>query len=237
MKMADPTGGALTGSLTNIANIVAAAGALGTAAMGLVDASKALWGGPSNFGFGYISAELDPFLVALTNSPRGFNKAQILRTLKSNWLNGVAKADQKAKAKSLIHLGLTAGNAAGLAEAAGVNAEKLASLARKSADGTDVSQDEINVLGQFDAVLSAALDAAYERGDQKYRNASKLLAMIVATIMGGVGGLIVFGIPISNANLALSLLVGVVATPLAPVAKDLVSSIQAAVGAVGTLKR
>jgi uncharacterized membrane protein len=100
-----------------------------------------------------------------------------------------------------------------------------------------VSQDEINVLGQFDAVLSAALDAAYERGDQKYRNASKLLAMIVATIMGGVGGLIVFGIPISNANLALSLLVGVVATPLAPVAKDLVSSIQAAVGAVGTLKR
>jgi hypothetical protein len=231
--MADPTGGALTGSLTNIANLVAAAGALGTAAMGLVDASKALWGGPSNFGFGYISAELEPFLAPLTSGPSGFNKAQILRTLKANWLNGVAKADQKAKAKSLIHLGLTTGNAAGLAGAAGVNPEKLASLARKSADGTDVSQDEINVLGQFDAVLSAALDAAYERGDQKYRNASKLIAMIVSTILGSVGGWIVFGNPLH----ALSILVGVVATPLAPLAKDLVSSLQAAASAVGTLKR
>lgn len=235
--MADPTGGALTGSLTDIVNIVVAAGGLGTAAMGLVDASKAFWGGPSNFGFGYVSDALDPFLVPLANNPPGFSKAQVLRTLKANWLNGVAKADQKAKAKSLIHLGLTAGNAQGLANAAGVNAVKLQSLAQKTADGADVSQDEINVLGQFDAVLSAALDAAYERGDQKYRNAAKFLSMIVATIMGGVGGWIVFGS--SNytiTNIVLSLLVGVAATPLAPVAKDLASSLQAAVSAVGTLK-
>ncbi len=235
--MADPTGGVLTGNLPSIANIVVAAGGLGTAAMGLVDASKAFWGGPSNFGFGYVADALDPFLVPLANNPPGFSKAQILRTLKANWLNGVAKADQKAKAKSLIHLGLTTGNAVGLANAAGVNAAKLQSLAQKSADGTDVSQDEINVLGQFDAVLSAALDAAYERGDQKYRNAAKFLSMVVATIMGGVGGWIVFKDNYTTTNVVLSLLVGVAATPLAPVAKDLASSLQAAISAVGTLKR
>jgi hypothetical protein len=234
--MPDPTV-ALTGSYKDIANLIIAAGGLGTAAMGLVDATKVFGGGPSNFGFGYVAESLEPFLAPLANNPQAGGRAQILRTLKANWLNGVPKADQKAKAKSLIHLGLTGGNAQWLAAAAGVDATKLQSLANKTASGDTVTQDEINVLGQFDAVLSAALDAAYERGDQKYRNAAKFLAMIVATIMGGVGGWIVFGKDISNQNIALSLLIGVIATPLAPIAKDLASSLQAAVGAVGTLKR
>jgi hypothetical protein len=235
--MVDLTGAALSGDTKQIVNLIIAAGALGTAAMGLVDASKVFGGGPSNFGFGYVADALDPFLVPLTNNSIGFSKAQILRTLKANWLNGVAKADQKAKAKSLIHLGLTTGSAPGLANAAGVNAAKLQSLAQKTADGANVSQDEINVLGQFDAVLSAALDAAYERGDQKYRNAAKLLSMAVATVLGGVGGWLAFGSDYTTRDIILSLLVGVAATPLAPVAKDLASSLQAAVSAVGTLKR
>jgi len=46
--MTDPS------NMTSIANIVAAAGGLGTAAMGLVDTTKLFGGGPSNFGFGYI---------------------------------------------------------------------------------------------------------------------------------------------------------------------------------------
>lgn len=225
----------------NLANIVVAAGGLGAAAMGVVDASKTFRGGPSNFGFGYVADALDPFLAPLTNNPPGFSKAQVLRTLKANWLNGVSKADQKAKAKSLIHLALTTGNAQGLANASGVNAAKLQSLAQKTGDGADVSQDEINTLGQFDAVLSAALDAAYERGDQKYRNAAKCLSMIVATVMAAVGGGIVFnadlGQYLRSQEFILSLLVGVSATPLAPVAKDLASTLQAAVNAVSTLKR
>lgn len=223
--------------MVDLVNLVVAAGGLGTTAMGVVDASKAFWGGASNFGFGYIADALDPFLAALPNYPAAFSKAQILRTLRANWLNGVDKADQKAKAKSLIHLGLTKGNAQGLANAAGVDATKLQSLADKTAAGTAVTQEELNVLGQFDAVLSAALDAAYERGDQKYRNAAKLLAMVVSTVMGGVGGWITFGSDYTTKNIILSLLVGVAATPLAPVAKDLASSLQAAVGVVGTLRR
>ena len=223
-------------SITELVSVVTAAGALGTAAMGLVDASKAFGGGPSNFGFGYVADALEPFLAPLVNNPPAFSKAQILRTLRANWLNGVAKADQKAKAKSLIHLGLTKGNAQGLANAAGVDAAMLQSLAGKTAAGATVTQEELNVLGQFDTVLSAALDAAYERGDQKYRNAAKFLAMLVSTVMGGVGGWILFP-DHTPAHLVQALLLGVVATPLAPVAKDLASSLQAAVTAVGTLKR
>ncbi|WP_407193244.1 hypothetical protein [Bradyrhizobium sp. STM 3566] len=104
--MPDPTA-ALTGSYKDIANLIVAAGGLGTAAMGLVDTSKAFAGGPSNFG--YIVDWLKPFLAPPANNPQASGRAQILRTLRANWLNGVPKADQKAKAKSLIHLGLTGG--------------------------------------------------------------------------------------------------------------------------------
>jgi hypothetical protein len=232
----DPTAAVLTGTLTEVANFIAAAGGLGTAAMGLVDATKSFFGGPSNFGFADIKRELTPFLAPLGASGNAFSEAGVLRTLKANWLNGVAKADQKAKAKSLIHLGLTKGSAGALAAAAGVDQTKLVSLANKTASGGQVTQDEISVLGQFDAVLSAVLDAAYERGDQKYRNACKFLSMAVATVMAVAGGRIAFG-DLSGGHLALSLLVGISATPLAPVAKDLASTLQSAVTTVSALKR
>jgi hypothetical protein len=232
----------LGGNLTTIGNLVLATGGLGTAAMGLVDASKAFWGGPSNFGFGYIANALSPFLAALDKAAAGLNKDDILRTLKANWLNGVDKPDQKAKTKALIHLGLTQGSAERLAKAAGVDAGKLKSLAQKTAVGQQVTQDEINILGQFDTVLSAVLDAAYERADQKYRNGAKVLAMIVAVIMAVLADLFFFDQRTSffaffDANLGKAVLIGLAATPLAPVAKDLASSLQAAAAAVGTVKR
>lgn len=238
--MSDVIAGVLSGNLGNVLNFLAATGALGTAAMGLVDTTKVFGGGPSNFGFGYVRSALEPFLAPLTDDAPAFGRTQVLQTLKANWLNGVAKADQKAKAKSLIHLGLTKGSAPALAKAAGVDSAKLESLAHKTAAGRKVTQEEINVLGQFDAVLSAVLDTAYERGDQKYRNASKFCAMLVSTLLGGVGGWIVFGAGsasyFTTSNFALCALTGAIASPLAPVAKDLASSLQTAVSAVSALK-
>ena len=64
----------------------------------------------------------------------------------------------------------------------------LQSAATKATKGEKVSPEEVSVLGQFDAVLSAVLDEAYERADQKYRNAAKLLAVIVATALALFAG-------------------------------------------------
>jgi hypothetical protein len=239
-KMADVITGIGSGYLGNILNFLAAAGGLGTAAMGLVDTTKVFGGGPSNFGFGYVEDGLKPFFEPITEHSSAFGKSQILQTLRANWLNGVAKADQKAKAKSLLHLGLTRGSARAMAKAAGVDPTQLESLAHKTATGRKVTPEEINVLGQFDVVLSAVLDAAYERGDQKYRNACKALAMMVSTILGGIGGWIVFGAGslsyFASGDFAFCLLTGALAAPLAPVAKDLASSLQTAVSAVGKLR-
>ncbi len=205
--------------------------------MGFVDALKAFEGGPSNFGFSTIRRTLEPFLPKNANG--AFSEAELLEALKSNWINGVAKADQKAKAKALIHLGLTAGNAADLAKAAGVDERTLASVADKVAGraqgNTVLTSAETNTLGQFDAILSAILDEAYERGDQQYRNGTKILAMFFAVIFGIAASLLIKG---SNWDAAgLGLLVGLAAVPLAPVAKDLTSSLQAAVSAMQIIPR
>lgn len=232
------------GDLGNILNLLSAVAGLGAAAMGLVDSSKAIMGGPSNFGFGHIKKAVTPFV---NGTGTAFTATQIEHTLKANWLNGVATADQKAKAKSLIHLGLAPDTAEALAKAAGVDAGKLKSLATKIATGTEASQDEINVLGQFDVVVSAVLDDAYERGDQIYRNACKLLAMAVSTVLAVIAGwTIAAAAACASSSCAASyffsrdffiaLIVGLSATPLAPVAKDLVSTLQTAANAVGAVK-
>jgi hypothetical protein len=217
-------------SLTNILNLIAAAGALGRAAMGLVDACKAFWGGPSNFGFAHIKAAVERFVPDTADGPGAFGRADILRTLRANWLNGVAAADQKAKARAMIHLRLTKGDADALAALAGVDPALLESVAEKAMTGAPVSPAEIAVLGQFDAVLSAVLDEAYERADQTYRNAAKLLAVIVATVLAVFAGVLL------DQPFWLSFLVGLASAPLAPVAKDLATSLQNAVAAVRAVK-
>src|SRR5207249_4183215 len=82
-----------------------AASALGTAAYGLVDASKAFGGGISNAGFSHIREAVVPLIGAPEPAAaQMFGRKDVLATLLANWLNGVPKADQKAAAKSLIHM-------------------------------------------------------------------------------------------------------------------------------------
>jgi hypothetical protein len=247
MTMADDF---LGGNIGNIVNILAAAGGLGTAAYGVVDASKAIAGGMSNPGFGYIRKAVEPLLgegnAAGGDGATAFGRAQILATLRANWLNGVAKADQKAVAKSLIRLGLTPGNAPALAAATGVDAANLTTAARSARTGQPLTQQDLGILGEVDAIVSAILDLGYERADQLYRNAAKMVAALVAIVLSAIaGGLIYFhggehpslgGYVFSSRFLA-AVFIGAISTPLAPIAKDLSSSLQAAVKAVGAIRR
>jgi hypothetical protein len=155
-----------------------------------------------------------------------------METLRANWLNGVPTDDQKAKAKALIHLGLTQKNAPSLAKASGLDAAALSAAAAKIDIGAPLDANDVTLLGRFDAIVSAKLDAGYERADQFYRDTAKLLAGIVAVVLALWG----------NALLPQpyhwwgAMLVGLVATPLAPIAKDLTSSLAAAVTAVQAVK-
>lgn len=216
--------------LTGVLNIIAAAGALGTAAMGLVDALKVFWGGPSNVGYGFIKAAVKRFTPDAPDGPAAFRQRDVLRTLRANWLNGVGPAEQKAKARAMIHLRLTQGDATELARLAGVGPAVLKAVAEKAAAGATASPAEIAVLAQFDAVLSAVLDEAYERADQAYRNAAKALAVLVAVLLALLANAFV------GAAWWEALFVGLISAPLAPVSKDLASALQNAVRAVRAVK-
>ncbi len=225
--------------LANIESIIAAIAGLGTAAYGLVDASKAVRGGASNPGFGHIRSTVQPFLPESSDS--AFGPTQILDTLRANWLNGVGKAEQKAAAKALIRLTLTQNNAPRLAKATGVSASALQEVADKIATGHDLAPQDINLLGQFDTVLSAVLDTGYERADQLYRNSTKAFAAATAIALALIGGGLLSQSGISaylcSGQALLALLIGVLSVPLAPIAKDLSSALSSAITAVSSLKR
>lgn len=224
-------------TLASISQLIAATGALGTGSYGLVDALKSLGGwGPSARGLKLIETKLKPFGAAL-NELGGAP----WETLRANWLNGVPKGDQKAIAKSLIRLCLTAKNAATLATATGLDSQKMGDVASKIDNGTALGVDEINFLGHFDAIVSAILDAAYERADQQYRNTAKALAMLIAALLAIFGRWVIlqadqsppsFYSYLHSSNVVMPILVGLISTPLAPVAKDLSSTLQTAVKAM-----
>jgi hypothetical protein len=224
----------LADNLGYILNLIAAAAALGTAAFGLVDASKGFWGGLSNPGFGYIRKAIEALLAASAAVPTAFGPKQILETLRANWLNGVSKADQKAVAKSLIRLMLKPETAPAMAAAVGVNADHLTLAAGHVQDNENLTEQDIKVLGTYDVMVSAVLDFGYERADQFYRNCAKIAAAICAVVLAVAAKRILDG---SFENLPTAVVVGLIATPLAPIAKDLSSSLNAAVKAVSAFKR
>ena len=142
-----------SGQLSQIASLVAAAGGVGTASFGLVDATKAFSGGISHRGFKCIRDAVAPYMepFALVN-PR-----DPLATIKAGWINGTAKDDQKAAVKSLIHLGLPAATAAALVKSTrGVDADALEAAAKKLDAGSSLGEADIAVLGRFDAIVELA---------------------------------------------------------------------------------
>lgn len=227
------------GILQNLPSIITAMGGLGTAAFGLVDSTKVLWGGVNRIGFTSIKDAVTKLTPG--KAVNGLSQAMVIDTLRANWYNGQDLASQKAVAKSLIKLGLNAGNAAAVADAAGVDRVVLHSIATKMAAGHALTSAESDVYGRFDLILTAILDEAYQEGDQLYTNWTRVVAAIFAVLLAFVGGWTlkggVFGSYLTSNDLWRALITGVLAIPLAPVAKDLSSALVAAVNAMQAVKK
>ncbi len=222
----------------NISDIVIAIGGLGTASYALVDGAKAIGGGPSNHGFSHIRrvmAKLYPEDVDRNDRANPLTLASVLDTLYASWINGTALADQKAIAKSMVKLRLNRDNAPHLAKVTGVSGELLIAVAAKMANGARLEQAESDALGRFDLILGALLDEGYQRADQAYRNFAKLWSVAVSVALAFAGGAIV-GLDTDKDVLA-TLLIGLLATPLAPLTKDLTSALQSSVKAMQLLRK
>jgi hypothetical protein len=231
-------------STMQLTQIITAIGGLGTAAFGLVDASKSVFGFINRMGLKHIRQ----VVTALTpdqdgaglqpTPPNALPRKNVLETVEANWVNGTDLGSQKAIAKSLIKLQLSAGNAAVLAAKTNVDAELLKSVAVKIAAGTALLQAESDVYARFDLIVTALLDEAYQLSDQVYRNGTRGLAALVAVLLALGGGWALDGTKfLCPREAGLALLAGLLATPLAPIAKDLASGLAAAVNTLQVMKR
>jgi len=221
---------------------ITAVGALGSAAYGLVDTSKLVRGGPSNHGFGYIRDLVSNRLFAgIAAGNNGFQVGDLLSTLRANWLNGTALDDQKSKAKTLIRLMLNPQTVTPLAAATGIDPARLLIIFNQMAAAQPLADADKDIWGRFDLALTALLDDAYQSADQQYRNCAKGWAMLVSIVLAVFGAWLLYKSQSATATFEnfwngaamwAGLITGLLATPLAPVAKDLSSTLTAAMQAL-----
>ncbi len=225
----------MTGLVQSLPQIITAIGGLGTAAFGLVDASKPVFG-INHIGFKGIKttvAKLTPGAPA-----NGLSQDKILATLEANWINGTDLGGQKSIAKSLIKLNLNADNAAVLAKETGVDSDVFTAIATSIAEGTPLKTDQGDVYARFDLIVTALLDETYQRSDQVYRNWTRAIAAVFAIVLALAGG-VMLHTPGSSflRDIGKSVLVGLLATPLAPIAKDLSTALATAVNTLQLVKK
>jgi hypothetical protein len=218
-------------NLQGLPQIVTAVGALGTAAFGLVDASKALGGGVNHIGFGAIK-KLARSLTPGTQA-NALSQNKVVATLQANWFNGTDLTSQKSIAKSLIKLNLSPANARDVATATGVDPDALSTITTSLAAATPLTSTQSDIYARFDLILTALLDEVYQRSDNLYRNWTRAIAALVAIGLAIIGGY-ALNPPMPNWE---SVLVGLIATPLAPIAKDVSSALATAVNTMQAVRK
>ncbi len=221
--------------LKQLPQIITAIGGLGTAAFGVVEATKAFGGGVNRYGFMAIKKTITTLTPGA--SVNALSQSKIVATLKANWYNGTDLSSQKAIAKSLIKLNLSTGNAAALAAETAVDPAVLTSVAGKIAAGTPLTSTESDVYARFDLIVTALLDERYQHSDNIFRNWTRAWAALVAIALAVLGGWALNGKVCFDQNLGQSVLVGILATPLAPIAKDLSTALATAVNTLQLVKK
>jgi hypothetical protein len=223
--------------------IITAIGGLGTAAFGLLEATKPVVPWINHAGFGRIRKTVENLTPDEPGSRQPLNalpQAYILESLLANWVNGTDLGSQKAIAKSLIKLHLSAGNAAALAARTNVDPALLTESARSIVSGTALTQQQGDAYARFDLIVTALLDESYQHADQVYRNCTRALAAVIAVALAFAGGWSLVGCWLNfwwKPDMFLALLAGLLATPLAPIAKDLSTALATAVNTMQLVKK
>ena len=194
-------------------------------------------------GFGRIRATVSSLTPNEPGAGQPLNalpQANVLESLLANWVNGTDLGSQKSIAKSLIKLHLSAGNAAALAATTNVDPALLTEVAKSIASATALTQQQSDAYARFDLIVTALLDEAYQHADQVYRNSTRGLAALLAVALAFVGGWSMVGSWQAfwwKPDMFLALLVGLLATPLAPIAKDISTALATAVNTMQAVKK
>jgi hypothetical protein len=206
-------------TMDDIGTIVLATGALGTAAFGLVEALK--WTRiVGTIGFGSLRHSLGPIWESLETA-YGPAYEQVLA--------GQYRGDARELVRAIrqgVRIGLTPDNAPRLAGFLGVlDGDALSRAAAHLPTAPTISDDARYVLGRYELAVDARIESALAIAQSQYAGKLRTIAMILSL---GIG----VGVGIYLGQFFLGFLVGLAAVPVAPIAKDLVSALQAATTAL-----
>lgn len=208
---------------------VLAAGALGIAAFGIVEALK--WTPVGLAGFRQIKKTLGRLMETLEVA----YGADYLELMKAQYRAGRATGDLRRTIRQGVRIGLNVDNAARMAAFVGVaDIENLKSGTRKLEAGEEPEDEVRNAMGRFELAVDARIDAALSLAESRYVGTMRMAASAVAIGLALVAAYFLKGD--QDAEWAKALIVGIVAVPLAPIAKDVASGLRAAGKAVKALK-
>lgn len=224
--------------VAHVTELVLATGALGTAAFGIVEGLKPVrWVGEA--GFEAIPATLGDAVQTLEQA-HGPGWEAVYR--------GLYRGDQAELARLLrqgARIGLTRENAAAVGAALfGARAPEIADLVRvtthlyaaaaEQGGGEARTTDaERRALGRFELAMDARIDAALAIARQRYASRARLSAFVVSLGVALGTAVMLDEVPGGGwSRWLVALLVGVAAVPIAPIAKDVASGIQAAAKAL-----
>ena len=102
------------------------------------------------------------------------------------------------------------------------------------------TQEQSDAYSRFDLIVTALLDETYQHADQVYRNWTRASAAVLAVALAFFGGWSLVGSWEGfwwKPDMFLALLVGLLATPLAPIAKDISTALSTAVNTMQLVKK
>ena len=203
----------------NPGTFVLAAGALGTAAFGIVEGLKRFQA-IGEAGFSVLLGILGPIMTALRVA-YGTDAEQMLRAQ--------YRGDHQALTTVMrqgARIGLTPATAAEIARSLGsIDPALIQQAAAAVEHGDELPPPLRNVLGKFELAVDARIDAALALAEDRYKRTALIAASIVALAIAIFVGY-------TQGRLLQAVLVGLVAVPLAPVAKDVATALKAATDAL-----
>lgn len=200
---------------------VLAVGALGTAAFGVVEGMKA-WSKIGEAGFdaipellgglqGTLIAAYGPEALALLRAQYRGDQSELARMLRQGVRAGLSAE--------------TAPTAAGALPAIGEADLRAAVVAMNEAAEPAAAQR--NTLGRFELAADARIDAALALARSRYVAVVRVWAGVVAIVLAVAAAVALQG-GVKGAQYVEAILIGIAAVPLAPIAKDIASGLNAA---------
>jgi hypothetical protein len=213
-------------NIDSLGPAIAAAGALGTASFGIVEALK--WTSLGAAGFGQIRTYLGPALEAALEVAYGPDFERLLRAQyrqDSQSQSGIGKSLRQG-----MRIGLTPANAPDIARFLGtVDPDGLRSAALAVTSGQALSDTQRAALGRFELAADARIASALSRAQDVYLGTVRSAASVLSVVLAEVAAVM---LGTSSDMWMVGLLVGIVAVPLAPIANDVVGALQAATKAL-----